>query len=73
VENKSDVQVRRFVKMFALPNQLGRARRETIRAIRSPYQQRGTCDFCAAGEVLVRIEYQTEGVGWSFRAHLQGV
>jgi hypothetical protein len=63
VENESDVQVRRFVDMFAVPNQLERARRETIRATHSPYQQRGTCDFCAAGEVLVRIEYQTELAG----------
>lgn len=60
VENESDGQVRRFVEMFAVPNQLERARRETIRATRSPYQQRGKCDFCAVGNVPVRTDFQTE-------------
>ena len=60
VDNESDVQVRRFVQMFAVPNQLARARREMLRATHSPYQQRGKCDFCSAGDTPVRVEYQTE-------------
>ncbi len=60
VENEADVQVRRFVEMFALPSQKERSRREMLRSTRSLYQQRGKCDFCAAGDVPVRVEYQTE-------------
>ncbi len=63
VANESDVQVRRFVEMFAVPSQLERARREMVRATHFPYQQRGKCDFCAAGDVPVRVEYQTELAG----------
>jgi hypothetical protein len=60
VVNESDGQVRRFVEMFAVPNQQERARREILKATRSLYQQRGKCDFCAAAEVPVRVDYQTE-------------
>ncbi len=63
VDKESDAQVRRFVEMFAVPNRLARARREMARATHSPYQQRGKCDFCAAGDLPVRVEYQTELAG----------
>ncbi|MFZ1754438.1 MAG: HEAT repeat domain-containing protein [Caldilineaceae bacterium] len=63
VENENDGQVRRFVEMFAVPNQQERARREMLRAAHSPYQQRGKCDFCAGGNVPVRVDYQTELAG----------
>ena len=63
VDKESDAQVRRFVEMFAVPNQLARARREMLRATHSSYQQQGKCDFCAAGDTPVRVEYQTELAG----------
>lgn len=63
VTNEADSQVRRFVEMFAVPNQLERAQRELIRATRSPYLERGKCDFCAGAELPVRVEYQTELAG----------
>ena len=63
VVNESNSQVRRFVDMFAVPNQLERARREILRATRSPYQQPGKCDLCAAGDVPVWADYQTELAG----------
>lgn len=34
-----------------------------VRAAHSPYQQQGKCDFCAVGDVPVRVDYQTELAG----------
>lgn len=63
VAHETDRQVRRFVEMFAVPNQQERAQRELVRAARSPYQQRGKCDFCASPGVSLRVDYQTELAG----------
>ena len=60
---ETDSQVRRFVEMFALPNQQERAQREMLRAAHSPYQQRGKCDFCAETGLALRVDYQTELAG----------
>jgi len=60
VRNETDEQVRRFVEMFAVPRRQEQDEIAFQRAQRSLFAQRGKCDFCAATDVPVKTDYETE-------------
>jgi hypothetical protein len=63
VANETDIQVRRWVERFAVPALAARDGRDLLRAVHSPFQERGRCDFCGETARRVRTEYRTELTG----------
>jgi hypothetical protein len=59
LKNETDVQVRRFVEMFA-GDRVAQEQVVVARAMASRFPQRGRCDFCGAENVPVRRDFETE-------------